>query len=220
MDNNEVISRDDARLINQKQYYTGEECQNGHLDKRYTNTGICYGCKRLQNKRCNGNNPESLKIRTARNYLKHKDTIKKGNQKWAEKNRSKSNAIKRKWHDNNIEFVRAKAREYSKEQRKDPSKRISRNLSKAIWQSLNGKKGGKTWLSFVDFTVEELQLHLESKFKPDMTWDNYGKHWHVDHVKPLSWFDLETEFKQAWCLENLQPLTTTENLSKNNRYIG
>lgn len=53
-----------------------------------------------------------------------------------------------------------------------------------------------------------------------MTWDNYGKYWHLDHIKPLSWFDLETEFKDAWHLSNLQPLEATENLSKNNRYIG
>jgi hypothetical protein len=215
-----IISKEDAIKLTQKWYFTGEPCQNDHIERRYTNTGICYGCKREINKRNRINNSDTFKKRSKRNYIKHVTSIKKRNQKWAEENRDKSRAIKQKWHNDNIEFVRSRAREYSREQRKDPSKRISRNLSKAIWQSLNGKKGGKTWLSFVDFTVETLQLHLENKFKPGMTWDNYGRHWHVDHIKPLSWFDLETEFKDAWCLENLQPLEATLNLSKNNRYIG
>jgi 5-methylcytosine-specific restriction endonuclease McrA len=53
-----------------------------------------------------------------------------------------------------------------------------------------------------------------------MTWENYGIYWHIDHIKPLSWFNLETEFKDAWALSNLQPLEATKNLSKGNRYIG
>lgn len=220
MDNLELISREDAKELNQKWYFTGEICQKGHIEKRYTNTGICYGCKRLQNKRCNKNNPEATKVRTKRNYNKHKASILKSSQRWSKNNREKSNAYKTEWKKRHREKHLKQAREYSREQRKDPSKRISRNLSKAIWQSLNGKKGGRTWLSFVDFTVDELKLHLESKFKDNMTWDNYGKYWHVDHVKPLSWFDLETEFKEAWCLDNLQPLTAKENLSKNNKFIG
>jgi len=50
-----------------------------------------------------------------------------------------------------------------------------------------------------------------------MTWENYGEFWHVDHVKPLSWCDT---IEEAWDINNLQPLKATENLSKNNRYIG
>lgn len=53
-----------------------------------------------------------------------------------------------------------------------------------------------------------------------MNWSNYGKIWHLDHIKPLSWFNLETEFEQAWSLDNLQPMLSRENLSKNNRYFG
>ena len=97
---------------------------------------------------------------------------------------------------------------------------MSKNVSKAIWQCLNGSKGGKNWLSFVEFTIEELTTHLESKFKEGMTWENYGKYEHIDHIKPLSWFNLEIEFKDAWCLKNLQPLEASLNLRKNNKYEG
>ena len=33
-------------------------------------------------------------------------------------------------------------------------------------------------------TVDKLKLHLESKFKLGMTWDNHGE-WHYDHIIPL-----------------------------------
>ena len=27
-------------------YFTGTPCKNNHIDKRYSNTGVCYQCKR------------------------------------------------------------------------------------------------------------------------------------------------------------------------------
>ena len=44
-----IITREEAKKIGQKWYFTGEPCKNGHVDKRYVNTDICYTCKRIQN---------------------------------------------------------------------------------------------------------------------------------------------------------------------------
>jgi hypothetical protein len=42
--------------------------------------------------------------------------------------------------------------------------------------------------------------------------------WHVDHIKALSTFNYSSpedeEFKQAWALENLQPLWAEDNFRK------
>jgi hypothetical protein len=53
-----------------------------------------------------------------------------------------------------------------------------------------------------------------------MSWENYGK-WHIDHIKPLSLFDLEDpeQLKQACHYTNLQPLWAEENIRKGNRYV-
>jgi len=69
-------------------------------------------------------------------------------------------------------------------------------------------------------SVSELKQHLESKFQFNMTWANYGFYgWHIDHIKPLSSFDLSDpeQFKQACHYTNLQPLWATDNLRKGNR---
>ena len=51
-----------------------------------------------------------------------------------------------------------------------------------------------------------------------MTWNNYGK-WHVDHIKPLSKFDLTVASEQfkACHYSNLQPLWAEENIEKKDR---
>lgn len=66
-------------------------------------------------------------------------------------------------------------------------------------------------------TIPELRAHLESKFKPGMTWDNWSKDgWHIDHIKPLAKFDLENreQFLEAVHYTNLQPLWASENIHK------
>jgi hypothetical protein len=66
-------------------------------------------------------------------------------------------------------------------------------------------------------TIPELRAHLESKFKPGMTWDNWSKDgWHIDHIRPLAKFDLENreQFLEAVHYTNLQPLWASENIHK------
>lgn len=220
MEELKLISKEEAITLNQKWYYTGIPCHNGHTDKRYINTGICYECKRNLNKKCNRKNPERQKRNEKSNYNRNSEKINKRNQIWAEKNRKRSNEIKNKWRNNHREQCLKLACEYQSNRRKNPHKRVSMNMSKAIWECLKKNKNYTTWLKFVDFSMDDLIQHLENKFTPEMTWKNYGTYWHIDHVKPLSWFDLETQFNEAWALSNLQPLEATKNLSKNNRYIG
>jgi hypothetical protein len=76
-------------------------------------------------------------------------------------------------------------------------------------------------------SVGFLKQHLEGKFYPNkdtnekMTWANYGVYgWHVDHIKPLSLFDL-TDREQlilACHYTNLQPMWSIENIKKGNKY--
>lgn len=95
--------------------------------------------------------------------------------------------------------------------------KINKNLSSAIADSLRGAKHGRHWEELVGFTLKKLMLHLEAKFKDDMSWDNYGE-WHIDHIIPKSRFHFESsddpEFRVCWGLANLQPLWAKDNISK------
>jgi hypothetical protein len=57
-----------------------------------------------------------------------------------------------------------------------------------------------------------------------MTWDNYGKgkdKWNVDHVKPISSFDLSSEkqFAKACNYSNLQPMWEVDNIRKGGKLL-
>lgn len=111
--------------------------------------------------------------------------------------------------------------------KKDPSLKLRKYLGSHICHSLQSKtitKSGKSWISLLGYTPIDLKNYLSSKLQPGMTWDNYGKIWHVDHIIPSSWWVFNSpsdpEFRQCWCLANLQPKFARENISKRNYYVG
>lgn len=65
--------------------------------------------------------------------------------------------------------------------------------------------------------IQILKLHLESQFKPGMSWENHAvRGWHIDHIKPCASFDLTKVEEQKKCFHytNLQPLWWLDNLTK------
>ncbi len=75
-------------------------------------------------------------------------------------------------------------------------------------------------LNYLGCSIKFLRNYLEKKFKPKMTWKNYGK-WHIDHIKPCASFDLSRPKEQAQCFHysNLQPLWAIDNFKKGDNYV-
>ena len=80
----------------------------------------------------------------------------------------------------------------------------------------NSKKGSA--VSNLGCSIDEFIRFIEQKFTVEMTWDNWGKVWHLDHITPLSRFDLsdEIQFAKACHYTNMQPLFAIDNLKKGN----
>jgi len=92
--------------------------------------------------------------------------------------------------------------------------RINKHLKRTNQKKLD------SYIDHLGCTTEQLIEHIESQFKPGMTWENHSQFgWHLDHIKPLCSFNLEDseQFKEACHYTNLQPLWWKENLSKNGR---
>lgn len=102
----------------------------------------------------------------------------------------------------------------------DPGFRVSAHMRVLMHRALEGKKAGRSWRSFVPYTLEALMAHLERQFLPGMSWGNKGE-WHIDHVRPLSSFKFQgpedAEFQAAWALSNLRPLWGIDNIRKQAR---
>jgi len=107
-------------------------------------------------------------------------------------------------------------------QTKQPDKMISKLMSNIRSRTSNAVTQCKPGSSIKDLgcTVAELKVWLEGKFVNGMSWENYGKRgWHIDHVMPLSKFDLndKDQYLKAVHYTNLQPLWWKENLQKSNK---
>lgn len=195
-----------------------------------------------QNKRYREKHRDRLKEKAKRYREENKDRLKETKKKWREANKEKIKEINKKAREKDIIANRERIKKWrlenpekyqSQYKRKhikranDPKERLDHAISSGILFHLKLKglgKEKKSWKEILGYTLLELVEHLEKKFTPEMAWDNYGEYWHVDHVIPKSWFQYtsidDEKFKECWALENLQPLTATENCSKGNRYAG
>lgn len=54
----------------------------------------------------------------------------------------------------------------------------------------------KSSIQYIGCTIAEFRRWLEFQFVEGMTWDNYGTLWTVDHVIPLSRFNMQDEAQQ------------------------
>jgi len=82
-------------------------------------------------------------------------------------------------------------------------------------------KKGNIAVDNLGCSLNLLKSYLESKFQPEMTWDNWSRTgWHIDHIRPLSSFNLTDpeQLKQACHYTNLQPLWAKNNLIKGSKY--
>ena len=179
-----------------------------------------------------------------------KEKRKKYDKKRYEQNKELRLKQKKEWYYKNHEYVLKQKKDYNSrpeviERRKEWWKEYSKNNKDIIyryrnkyphviiWRSilystlkrLNKDKSDHT-IKELGYSADELKKHIESLFTDGMNWDNYGE-WHIDHIKPVSSFDKNTDVSIVCALNNLQPLwaTTREidgiiyegNLNKSNK---
>jgi hypothetical protein len=113
--------------------------------------------------------------------------------------------------------------------RKNIQNKIAENLRNRIYRLLINKIKPSSSVKDLGCSIEFLKQYLESKFYPNsdtkekMIWGNYGLYgWHIDHIIPLSSFDLtnKKQFAKACHYTNLQPMWAKENLRKGNRMVN
>lgn len=114
----------------------------------------------------------------------------------------------------------------------DPILRLRANISRSIREALfdvQSSKGGRSFLTYIGYTIEDLKIHMETLFETWMNWDNYGAYktnrwddnntttwkWNIDHIIPqadLPYISMEDDnFKKCWALTNLRPLSAKQN---------
>jgi hypothetical protein len=153
----------------------------------------------------------------------NKEYLSNKSKNWYEQNKEHRKQYLKEYRKKNIDKIRETKRNYEKTRKaNDPIYKLINNFRTAIYQVLKENQIQKNghYFETLKYSPENLIEHLESKFKDNMTWDNYGE-WHVDHIKPISSFQIaeigDKEFMSCWSLENLQPLWGKENIRKSNK---
>lgn len=189
-----------------------------------TNRPRCPECARKYQKAYRTKNRERLREQKKTWYQENSESIKKRTAQWYWDNWEKSQKDKRQYYLRNKDAVQEYHRNWQKGQRKSVEFRLKRALRRRVWDMLRkgtyqGRKKAGSAIRDLGCSPTELMEHLESQFTPEMTWENYGTYWSVDHTIPLSSFDLTNreQFLKAAHYTNLQPLTIPENASKGNR---
>lgn len=103
----------------------------------------------------------------------------------------------------------------------DPSYRLEKNLRRRIY-GLRKNKGHKSASTreLLGCSIGRFMDYIHAHFKPGMTFSNYGKIWHLDHIRPCASYDLTDPEQQKQCFNwlNLQPLFAGDNLRKGAKY--
>lgn len=112
-------------------------------------------------------------------------------------------------------------RKYENHRRKtDPVFRLKKSLRDRIRDAIKGNYKKSKSYELLGCSISEYYHYLQNRFLPGMCWENYGfKGWHIDHIKPLSSFDLSTleGQKAAFHYTNTQPLWAVDNLRKHDK---
>jgi hypothetical protein len=93
--------------------------------------------------------------------------------------------------------------------RENPTHKVQDNISRSIRKKIKNFHPD----------VSRIKEHLENQFTNELTWDNYGTVWHVEHIVPQSLYDFSNkeDINRCWNERNLRPLKAIDNLRKNNK---
>jgi quinol monooxygenase YgiN len=123
--------------------------------------------------------------------------------------------------DRTRELAKLRLRKYAQESAAYRLARAVRARVHGVLKKRGAVKSQRTY-EYVGCSAQQLAESLEARFEPGMTWDNYGTAWHVDHIIPVSVYDLTdaAQQRQAFHYTNLQPLWAHANMAKSDTVEG
>ncbi len=202
----------------------------------------CKVCLRLKDIEYRNKNKEKIKTQRQKHYEENRERLVITAKEWREKNPEKHKEMKERyrsikenkkkeleakklWRKNNPDKVKEEKKRHYEKYKKQPKFRIDAAMSSHMRKQI--KKYGfiknKHWEELVGYTISDLMQHIESLFYLDanLSWENYGTYWHIDHIIPKSKFYYtscaDEQFRLCWALNNLQPLEKIKNIKKGNR---
>jgi len=192
-----------------------KECRS-KISKKYRDNNI--EKEKQRHKKYRDANKDKIKKQSKKYYVEHLEERKIYNKiDWAE-----NKEYYQQYREENREQIREYKRSYCKERRKnDIAFKILCNLRGRLSHAIKDRKKSASTKKLIGCSIKDLKQHLQSQFRKDMNWDNYGykkgvRCWEIDHIIPCASFDLINKSEQQKCFHysNLQPLWAKENKEK------
>lgn len=177
----------------------------------------CKDCANEYRKKYYESNRERLLEKDRERYKKDPEKKRAYARKRREENREILNAKALEYQRNNREKVYERQNAWAKRQRaENPSFAIRHEIRRSMNRFIKGIQRGGKILKHIGCSLDEYKSYMESLFVEGMTWESYGKTWTVDHITPLTSFDLldEEQLAKAVNFKNTQPLTLSDNVRK------
>ena len=160
-------------------------------------------------------NKEEIAKKHSEYWKENAEHLKQKKREYLAANRERARRWNKRYRDANRQKLTDKLRE---RRRNDPFLRLREAIRGSVRAYLGSNKTRRSaTFEIVGCTPDFLRSHLEKQFKPGMTWENYGSHWHVDHRIPLASGNSPEEIMGLSHWTNLQPLEAMENLLKSDK---
>ena len=186
--------------------------------QRYRNQ--CRDCIKLINEMYQTMNKDEIRIkrREYRENLKNENLKRIYDIDYRERNREKIQLYKKNYIQNNKEELYKKIKKRTDE---ETNFRFACNLRKRVlnaFKARNVRKTKKTF-SLLGCSHSFLRLWIESQLYGEMTLENYGKNWCLDHCLPIASFNLldENDIKKCFIWINLRPMYVKDNIIKGDK---
>lgn len=170
-------------------------------------------------------NPEKVREQARMKYRKMRENPEKVSEyKKYHNEYNKKYCQKEEWKEYRRNWMREWNRKNQKkiyqQRRARPYEKLAASIRSRIHDCVKFEYKSKHTEELLGISIKELKKYLERMFKEGMTWENYGQ-WHIDHIIPLSSFDLTKteEQEKAFHYTNLQPLWAKENLQKHAKIL-
>lgn len=215
-------------------WFGKDQCKECQLAKRKlqkeerktdTSTRVCKTCKVEQ--------PiQQFEVRRAN----CKECVKQAKQPYLKSTRVHRTEVTRKYRENHPEYVKKdleNTKEYNRIHRKeinakenhrkkiDPAFKLTKHLRSSLLSALKGTRKHKSALKILGCDIDFLKKWFEHQFDANMSWENHGKYWHIDHITPIASCNMSNleEIERCFHWSNMHPLEKTENMKKSNKII-
>jgi hypothetical protein len=212
-------TKDRARALGVKYYFTGTACKHGHVAERFASSGACAECNRIKSREAQralwAADPDAMRSKARDAYHRDIEKSRAMARDWRNRNLEKQREYERRWFEENPE----KATEYARKHRQ--KKAAYYREYDAKWRDENRgryrsyhrrrqaakKQATPDWLT--DDQFEAMVAIYEDAASRDEPHD-------VDHTIPLQHPDV-CGLHVPW---NLQVLSLAENRRKGNSFDG